>query len=165
MRISLTICAFHLQMRIPRQLKSTKNFFLLFAYGFHKLFRIRQILLRILQILIRAPQLKSDSTNVSGFRKFIRIPLTICGFRIQFADFTYGCGFHNSLSLVNTYVVICLWIPQTVPDSANFVVDFAHVFEQCSVQLFVRGIQNSKEDKKLQCCGFRNSKIHSLAAK
>ena len=28
-------------------------------------------------------------------------------------------------SLLNTYIINCLWIPQTAPDSANFVADSA----------------------------------------
>ena len=43
----------------------------------------------------------------------MRIPLTICGIRSQCADFTYSCGFRDSLSLLNIYIIICSWIPQT----------------------------------------------------
>ena len=50
----------------------------------------------------------------------LRTPLTICGFRLQFADSTYICGFQDSINLLNTHIMICLGIPQTVPDSANF---------------------------------------------
>ena len=60
----------------------------------------------------------------------MRIPLTICGFRLQFVESSYNfrilltiCGFQDSLILLNTYIIICLWISQTVPDSANFVAD------------------------------------------
>ena len=45
--------------------------------------------------------------------------LTNCGFRLQFADCVYSCGFHDSLSLLNTFCIVCLRIPQTVQDSAN----------------------------------------------
>ena len=39
----------------------------------------------------------------------MRIPLTVCGLRSQFADFTYSCGFHDNLSLLNISIMICLW--------------------------------------------------------
>ena len=45
----------------------------------------------------------------------------VCGLRLQFADSTHSCGFHDSLSLINTYIIICSWIPLTVPNSAKFV--------------------------------------------
>ena len=79
-----------------------------------------------------------DSANVSGFRKIkwipqtyadsafnLRNPLTVCGFHLPFADYTYSCGFLDSFNLLNAYIIICLWIPQTVPESANFVADSA----------------------------------------
>ena len=37
MRITFIVCGFHLQKRIPRQLKFTKTDILLFVHGFHKL--------------------------------------------------------------------------------------------------------------------------------
>ena len=49
----------------------------------------------------------------------LRIPLTFCGFRFQFADSTYICGFQESLNLLSTYIIVCLWTPQKVPDSAT----------------------------------------------
>ena len=53
----------------------------------------------------------------------LRNPRTICGFGSQFADSTYSCGFHDNLSLLKTYTIICSWIPELVPDSINFVAD------------------------------------------
>ena len=54
----------------------------------------------------------------SGFRKSkwipqiyvnsaynLRISFTICGIRLQFAVSTYSCGFRDSLSLLNTYLI------------------------------------------------------------
>ena len=74
-----------------------------FAYKFCNL-----IFVGILNLL-RIPQRANiagcpDSANVSEFRKFIRIPLTICGFRKQYAESAYNlripltiCGFHRQL--------------------------------------------------------------------
>ena len=72
--------------------------------------------------------MEADSATVSGFRTFKRIPLTFCGFRLQFAesayslrfrlqfaDSTYSCGLCNSLILQNTFSIIShilLRIPQ-----------------------------------------------------
>ena len=80
------------------------------------------------------PQLKADSAYLSGFRKCIRIPPTICGFNIQFAnpltiwgfrlvtaDSTNICALHDCLILLNTYNNICFFNSLTVPGSANFV--------------------------------------------
>ena len=80
--------------------------------------------------------------------------------RLEFADSTYKCRFHDSLSLLNTYIIVCLWIPQTVPDSVNFVAD-STIFVADSAKLLVfgailsnsvlaifRGIQNSKDQRK-----------------
>ena len=44
----------------------------------------------------------ADSANVSGLRKLMRAPITICRFRLQFADSAYS-----------------LRIPLTVADSAT----------------------------------------------
>ena len=73
------------------------------------------------------PQMLVHSANLCGFRSQfaafaykLQNPLTICGFVLQFAGFTYSCGFHFSLSLLKSYIMICLWIPQTVPNSAIF---------------------------------------------
>ena len=49
----------------------------------------------------------------------MRIPLTISGVRLQFTDLAYSCGFRNSSILLNMYLIYCLWILQTVPDSAK----------------------------------------------
>ena len=47
--------------------------------------------------------MQADSANVSGFRKLMRTPLTICGFTLQFAESAYN-----------------LRIPPTVAVSATF---------------------------------------------
>ena len=56
----------------------------------------------------------------------MRIPLTICGFHLQFADSADSCGFCNSSTQLYTCLIICLWIPQTVLDSAKTVADSAN---------------------------------------
>ena len=86
-------------------------------------------------VLLRIPQRanigncsgfrKAISANASGFRKFMRIPLIIDGFSLKYANSTYSCGFHDSLSLLNKYIIIYLWIPQTILDPANFVANYA----------------------------------------
>ena len=48
----------------------------------------------------------------------MRTPLTICGLRLQFADSAYSCGFRYKLTLLKACVIACLWISQTVSDSA-----------------------------------------------
>ena len=55
----------------------------------------------------------------------LRIPLTVCGFHLQFADSAYSCGFRNSSFQLYTCLFICLWIPEIVLDSANTVADSA----------------------------------------
>ena len=63
-----------------------------------------------------------DSANICGLRlQFedsayeLRNLLTISGLRLQLADSTYSCGFHASLSFLNTYIIMCLCIQQIVP--------------------------------------------------
>ena len=114
----------------------------------------------------------------------MRIPLTVCGFHLQCADSAHSCGFRNSSIQLYTCLIICLWIPQTVLDSKNTVADFANLSVFGSVlsgtvfQVFVCGIQNSKEDQKssnvadsatiliLTCCGSRlqMQRMHSWAS-
>ena len=70
----------------------------------------------------------SEIGSCSGFRKRKWIPQIYADSPSEFADSTYSCRFHGSLSLLNTYISFCFWIPQTVPDYAkfvNFVVDSA----------------------------------------
>ena len=50
LRIPVTICGFHLQLRIPQQVKLTKHFVLLFVCGIHRLFWNPQTRLRIPQV-------------------------------------------------------------------------------------------------------------------
>ena len=47
----------------------------------------------------------------------MRIPLTVCGFHLQFADSAYNYGFRNSSIQLYTCLIICgfhelFWIPQ-----------------------------------------------------
>ena len=69
----------------------------------------------------------------------MRIPHTICGFRLQFADSTDSCGFRDSLNLLNTCIIICSWIPQTCSGFQKIICGFRKVicfwsnFEQFSV--------------------------------
>ena len=109
----------------------------------------------------------------------MRIQLIICGFRLHFADFAYSYGFYYSLSLLNTYNT-CLWIPQTVSVSANFVADskkFVADYASCLILEQFRAIdcfsylsRESKTAKKIikisnvadsatilffACCGIR----------
>ena len=56
----------------------------------------------------------------------MRTPLTKCGFHLHFADFAYSCGFRNSSIELYTCIIVCLWTPQAVFDSANTVADSAN---------------------------------------
>ena len=81
----------------------------------------------------------------------LRILFTICGFRLQFADSTYTCGFRNSSFKLYTSPIICLWISETGPDSANTVVDsanspsFGRILSETLFSVIAGGIQNIKE--------------------
>ena len=124
----------------------------------------------------------------------MRIPLTICGFRLQLAasvtgDQTfYSCGFRNSLILLNTYSIFCSWIPQNCSGFNIFCCGFRKNacfwsnFQQYSVVAICPW--NPKQQrrfkkifKKKQFCGFRDKsdfcllrnpftthKMHSLAS-
>ena len=48
----------------------------------------------------------------------LRVLLTIFRFHLQFR-----CGFHDRVTLLYTYVKVCMWKLQPVPDSANLVAD------------------------------------------
>ena len=80
-----------------------------------------------------------NSANLNGVGNFMRIPLTICGIRLQFSDSTYSCGFRDSLILKNLFIIICSWIPQTGVGFHTFCCGFRKVaclwrdFEQHSV--------------------------------
>ena len=76
-------------------------------------------------ILLPTPK-QANIGSCSGFFKRKRIPqtytisaynllnsLTICKFRLKFADCTYSSGFRDSLSLPNTYIILSSWILQT----------------------------------------------------
>ena len=58
--------------------------------------------------MFRISQTYADSANVSEFRKFMRIPLTICGFRLQFAESTYNLQI--PLKIRGSHLQ--LWIPR-----------------------------------------------------
>ena len=97
----------------------------------------------------------------------MRNPLPLCGFRLQFAESTYNlriplsiCGFHLQLRIpgklkFTNHIYYCLFVDSTkgtgfrkfVAESAKLRVfgtlSFNTVFE-----LFVCGIQNSKEDQR-----------------
>ena len=94
-------------------------------------------------VLMRTPQ-QANIVRSSGFRKWKRIPQMqvhsshLCGFCLQFVDSTYSCGFHDSLSLLNSYTIICSWIPLTVPHFAIFIADSTN-FVAHSVKLPVFG--------------------------
>ena len=66
-------------------------------------------------------------------------PLTICGIRSQFAESTYSYGFRDSINLLNTYTIICSWVPQYGSGFHAFCCGFHKVacfwsdFEQYSV--------------------------------
>ena len=74
------------------------------------------------------------------------------GFRFQFVDSAYSCGFPDNSCLLKTYTIICSWFYKLVLDSAHFVADsaklpvFGAIFSNTVIKLFVRGIQNSRED-------------------
>ena len=100
-----------------------------------------------------------DSTNLCGFRLHfadlaykLRNPLTIYAFRLQFADSTYSCGFRDSFSLLNIYIKIRPWIPQTGSRFDTFCCEFRKfacfwsAFEQYSV-LAIRP-RNPKQQRK-----------------
>ena len=84
----------------------------------------------------------------------MRILLTICGFRLQFADSTYSCGFRDSLTLLKTYIIICSWILQTGSQFHTLccgfrkVACFEAILSNTVFKLFIREIQNSREDLK-----------------
>ena len=102
-----------------------------------------------------------DSTRWCRFRlqladsaPSLRIPLTTCGNNLQFAESIYSCGFYDSLSFWNTYIITSFWILRTIPDSVNFVAEstkfdvdstkspvFRVILINTAIQLFVRGIK------------------------
>ena len=82
-----------------------------------------------------------ESVKLKWIRKFKRNPQAKSEFHLQFADSTYYlrisltilripltiCGFHNSSLQLYTCLIICLWTPQTVLDSAHSVADFSQI--------------------------------------
>ena len=56
----------------------------------------------------------------------MRIPLTICDSAYNLRIPLTICGFRNSSMSLYTCLIICLWTPQTVLDSANTVADSAN---------------------------------------
>ena len=125
LRIPITICGFHLQLRIPQQLNLTiKMSYYLFVgstdcSAFRKYScKFRKIACFFsnferyndLGICLWNPKrhrISEKSSNVAdsatnlilaccGFNHYLRILLAICGFQLQFADSTYSCGFRNS---------------------------------------------------------------------
>ena len=61
----------------------------------------------------------------------MRIPLTICGFHLRFADSIYNLLISLTVAVsataqFNKCFSICSWIPQTVLDSTNTVADSAN---------------------------------------
>ena len=92
-----------------------------------------------------------------------QIPLTICGFHLQFADYTYSCGFRNN-STYDTKVlsIVCgfhklFWIPQIqlrIPQICLFLEQFRAV--QCFRYLFVESKTAKKIKEKQQFCGFHD---------
>ena len=90
----------------------------------------------------------------AGSTYSLQIPLTFCGFDLQFADSADSCGFRNSSIQLYTCLVICVYIPQifldseyTVADSANSP-NFGAILNGTVFKVFVCGIQNSKEDRR-----------------
>ena len=122
-----------------------------------------------------------DSANICGLRlQFedsayeLRNLLTISGLRLQLADSTYSCGFHDSLSFLNTYIIMCLCIQQIVPVCnlcCGFHQNLLRILQSCLCwsdfeQYSLLGIcpWNPKQQKntKRQKCGFRNNSVFGL---
>ena len=97
----------------------------------------------------------------------MRIPFTICGFRLQFTESAYNlrisltsCGFHlqlwilRQLKFTKHIYYYLLVVPRTVTISANFVADsanlpvFGGILSITVFKLFVRGIQSCKKDQR-----------------
>ena len=79
------------------------------------------------------------SVTICDSAYILRNPLTICGFRFQFADSTYSCRLRDNLSLLNSYIIICSQISQIGSGFHSFCCGFRKVacfwsdFEQHSV--------------------------------
>ena len=86
-----------------------------------------------------------ESANKMG------IPLTVCKFCSHFEGSAYSCGYLNSSVLPYICFIICLWIPQTVPDYAKTVADSASspVFEAIlSGSVLVICLWNPKQQER-----------------
>ena len=64
------------------------------------------------------------------FADKLQFSLRICGF-YKIKDSAYSYAF--SAFLLHTYFITCLWIPQIVPDSANFVEDFTKLADSAGI--------------------------------
>ena len=152
LRIPLTICGFHLQLRIPQQLYLTIQMsYHLFVdstncSGFRKYScRFRKIACFLSsfewyidlgiclwnrkqhRISEKSSNTADSATNLILACCRFHLQLADCRFHLQFADSTYGYGFRNSSIQRYKNLIICLWIPQTVLRSANTVADFANL--------------------------------------
>ena len=84
----------------------------------------------------------------------MRIPLKISGFRLQFADSTNNCGLRDSLSLLHIVLLFVLGFHKLVPDFTHFVADsaklpvFGAILNNTVFQIFVRGIQDNRDDHR-----------------
>ena len=84
----------------------------------------------------------------------LRNPRTFCGFHLQFLNSTYSCGFRDGSSLLRTYFNICSWIPQNGSKFRTFflrilskLLIFGAILSNTVFKVFVRGMQNSREDQ------------------
>ena len=118
-------------------------------------------------ILLRIPQ-RANKGSCSGFRKCERIPLTICRFRLQFAESAYNwlkplttCGFHLQLRIPrqlrftkHIFYYLFHGFHKLVPDSTLFVADAATLpvsgafLSKTVFYMFVRGIKTAKKIKE-----------------
>ena len=87
----------------------------------------------------------------------MQIPLTRCGFRLQLRN-------PQHLNLTKQSLIICLWISQTVLDSASTVADsaklpiFGAIWSGAVFQVFLRNPKQRRRSKK-------SSKVANSATK
>ena len=84
-----------------------------------------------------------DSANLCLTAFNLRIPLTICGFHFTVANYPTAITVADS-KFYETHIIICSWIPQTVPDSAKFFAGSANfVADSAKLPVFGASLSNT----------------------